>query len=131
MATQSDIENVFGVENVRLWSNLDPDATATDTDRVALALATAADDVDGMFRGGNRTDLLPLPSGNYLVTDWIAKKAGVWLYQSRPTGGTGDAAVSYSDMIEAVDKQIGQYISGARKFNVGIDYPTAPYMHIG
>lgn len=130
MATQADIENVFGVANVAAWSNLDPDETTADTDRIALALANAEENIADMFRGGNRPELLPLPT-NYQTTDWVAKKAGVWLFQSRPTGGQGDASVSYADMIEEVDRVIGLYISGARRFNRSETGPTAPYMYKG
>ena len=78
----TDIQNVFGLSNVTLWSNLDNTSTTTDTTRIAAALAYADDEIDNFFRGGPYAVPLILNSG-CAPTTWAAKLAGIWLYDSR------------------------------------------------
>src|SRR5258708_558722 len=40
-ASQADIENLFGVENVARWSQLDNEVTTADTSRIAASLEYA------------------------------------------------------------------------------------------
>lgn len=131
--TQADLERVYGVENIRVWSNLEPDVDASegaDTSRIADAITAATNEVNDMFRPMGYY-ALPLPTTNSTIRDWIATKAGVWLFSSRPSGG-GDAAATWADKVEQVDIAIERYQSRAREF--GSDVPqvyggaTMPYV---
>lgn len=48
-ADQSDVEGVFGVENVREWSNTENLTAPADTDRIAARLADADDTIDTAY----------------------------------------------------------------------------------
>ena len=86
-SAQSDIENIFGVTNVAVWSQLDPtQPLGTDnTDRIQTALNYSDARIISFFRnyGNYVTPLVPLNTDVNLVTRWGATLAGVWLYESR------------------------------------------------
>jgi phage gp36-like protein len=91
--SQSDIESVYGVENVARWSNLDNSTTLADAARIAASIAYAESYVQGRFRQSRY--VLPFSGGDMtLVRDWCAKIAGVWLYESRGLQGVGDGQES-------------------------------------
>ena len=87
-AIQTDIENVFGVQNVAQWSNLDNVSPGADTGRITVALNLAEEYVNNRLR--NSIYVVPLQiRGNaagatmYMITDMVARWAGCWLYESR------------------------------------------------
>jgi phage gp36-like protein len=84
-AAQSDIESQFGVNNVRVWSQLDNSVTTADESRIQQALNFADARIISTFAGfGNYVSpLAPLGTDVMLVTRWAAVLAGAWLYQSR------------------------------------------------
>jgi phage gp36-like protein len=114
-ADQADVEDVFGVENVARWSQLQNDVTAADTNRIQRALAGADADVDDFFRGGPYA--LPLPV-NRTTTDWAATLAGVWLVQSRQRGAD-DELGWVTDLEKAVRREMAAY--RARILRLGDD----------
>jgi hypothetical protein len=85
---QSDVENVFGIQNVLRWSNLDNNAPTADTNRIAVACSLADEYINNRLT--NSIYLIPLQiRGNagvntmYMITDLSARWAGCWLYESR------------------------------------------------
>ncbi|MEK7767961.1 MAG: phage protein Gp36 family protein [bacterium] len=114
--TQADIENVFGAPSVKVWSNLVATATAVDTARVAAAIAWAEYTINSKFAGSPYT--VPFGTVNVVITDWAAKLAGVWLFQSRRPreGEGGDAEGGVGAHEQWVMDQIGLYLCGARRF---------------
>ena len=85
-SVRTDLDGVFGKNNVDAWADLDGDQDAAKiTTRIANAIVTADDRIDSFMRGG----LYSLPLVNKLsetpviIRDVSAKLAGVWLYESR------------------------------------------------
>jgi hypothetical protein len=84
---QSDIENVFGVQNVAIWSNLEGSASNTiaNPTQVASAINYASNYVEMMM--ANSIYAIPLQGTQGalppVLIDIIAKIAGFWLYSSR------------------------------------------------
>lgn len=97
--TQSDIEDIFGTQNVAQWSNLDNVTQTADTNRIARALQHATDEINTTFRGGIYAVPLVLNSGAGTVVAWAAKIAGIWMYNNR----------GQLDTITAADGSTHQY----------------------
>lgn len=84
--TQADIESVFGVENVAVWSNLENESSTADTDRIADAIENAEEEVESRFAGSMYAVPFTNASGGSGLTrvkSWCARLAGAWLYNSR------------------------------------------------
>ena len=102
---QSDIENVWGVDNVTKWANLDNADNLTALSRINASITYAEAVINDRFRAGG-VYTVPL-SGNStnalaVITDMAAKLAGIWLYRSR---GVMDRATA-SDKMTAVMEEI-------------------------
>lgn len=129
-ATQSDIENVFGVANVRAWSLLDPESeeTTADTARVALALSLAERTIDDRFRRGRY--VVPFVGTSAVLTDWCAKIAGVWLYSCRGVNASRDADVEERILWHrrAALEEMDLYLAEQRDLGLSESYnsPTGP-----
>ena len=128
-ADQADIENVFGEENVKKWSNLDNSADSANTTRIGEGLTWADSFINDSFRESRWA--LPLALGGTtpaVVKDWAAKLAGIWLYQNRGTRDTNDEGTKYQDMEDDVKADIQMYTAGVRTFaaDVGDTHATAP-----
>lgn len=81
-SARSDIEDVFGVDNVDKWADLDNDANATKiTNRIARAIVVADEKVNAALRGGAID--VPVSGSSVLITNNAAILAGVWLYDAR------------------------------------------------
>lgn len=112
-STQSDIEDVFGIDNVRTWSNLQNDITDADTDRIARALVWADRYIDNRFRGSSY--IIPLTpaagvDGLPEIVDLSARLAGLWLYKSRPNRDAEDIFPEQTQ--KEVDDLIDRYLDG-------------------
>jgi phage gp36-like protein len=118
---QTHIEDVFGVENVARWSNLENESADADTGRIALAIAKAEQEVHDRFRGGRYT--LPFTGSLSVVRDWCAKLAGAWLYSSRGARASdADEAGSFAlGNRRAALEEMDLYLAGARR----LDSPLA------
>jgi len=116
-AAQSDVEAVFGTANVAVWSNLDSDSTTANTSRIASAIAVAEQSIDDRLRGGPYS--LPLTAvgsgGLVTVTDWAARLAGVWLYESR--GVEDETANQIAAHKKMVHGEIDAYMAGTRRLD--------------
>ncbi|MBI5724604.1 MAG: DUF1320 family protein [Planctomycetes bacterium] len=126
--TQTDIENVFGSNNVISWSNLDNDTTTANTTRIAEAITYAEGLIDDKFRGGPYA--LPFSPVPAVVKDWAAKLAGLWLYDARGHRGKTeeDAIDKYAAMKGEIENQMAEYAGGARKFSAAraASMPNSP-----
>ncbi len=129
---QTDIENVFGATNVRAWSNLDNNASTTNTTRVASAIAYAEQLIEDRFR--NSDYAVPLSgAGLVIVKDWAAKLAGVWLYSSRGFRQNDDGTEGNRILFHRreVEETMDLYLSGSRTLDCARRWnnePTAPYV---
>lgn len=84
-ATQTDIEEIFGVPNVKKWADRDGDGVeANITARITKALAYADVTINDRLRDSQYTVIpftdSPLPES---VVDVAAKLAAIWLYENR------------------------------------------------
>ncbi|HUB27552.1 MAG TPA: hypothetical protein VL992_19155 [Tepidisphaeraceae bacterium] len=134
-AQQSDIEDIFGVMNVAIWSQLDPTQPpgTADTDRIQTALNFADAKIVSFFRnyGNYVTPLSPQGNDIALVTRWDATLAGIWLYQSRGQRDDTKDGNKYTKMAEAVIAEMGPYraqdkLDAARRWPA----PTAPAANV-
>lgn len=88
-ADQADIEDIYGVENVRLWSNLENESGDADATRIARALEYADRWIDRELRVAGYSvaadpNVIPTTSDDFdHLTDVAAEAAGAWLYKSR------------------------------------------------
>jgi phage gp36-like protein len=130
-AMQSDIEDIFGVTNVAIWSQLDPTQPpgTPDTTRIQRALDYACSKIESFFRnhGNYAIPLTPQNDDVNLVTRWAATLAGVWLYQSRGQRDDTPDGNKYTAMAEQVLAEMGPYrsqekLDAARRWPA----PTAP-----
>lgn len=120
--SQSDIEDVFGKDNVAVWSNLDGE-TGAETARIARAIAIAEEDVENRFRGGKY--LLPFSPIPEVVKNWCATLAGIWLFENRPGYKTTDEEwEGFTKLEEKVGDDIDAYTSGARQLDTGLASAT-------
>jgi len=127
---KSDIESVFGADNVAAWSNLDNTDAGANEDRIDAAIAYAEAVIDDRFRTSRYA--VPLQGDGatlYVVKDWAAKLAGIWLYESRGLRDANDEGNKLRDMLRAVHADISAYLAGQRRLRATpaeADAPTAP-----
>lgn len=82
-AGRSDVEDIFGVNNVKKWADIDGDGVAaTITARITRALEFANGHIDDRLRSGPYAVPFSTPYPVSLI-DAAAKIAGVWLYEGR------------------------------------------------
>jgi len=110
---KSDIENVFGKDNVARWSNLDGEVGA-DTTRINTAIAVAEEEVENRFRGGRYA--IPFSTPSEVVKSWCARLAGIWLFENRPGFNKADTQKEgFQDMKDDLASEIEAYTSGQRQ----------------
>lgn len=118
--TRTEIDDVYGNENVTRWSQLDPDLTTADTARITRAIEWAENYVQDRLRGGRYT--VPFGSVTSTVEHWLAALAGWWLFEHRRVReGGGDAAEDYSKRREVIEGEIDAVLSGS----ITLDMPLA------
>ena len=86
--TRAQIEDVFGVTNVKLWADLDNDQDDTTiTDRITRAIADMTDLIDNEMREAPYpipfTDIGGSPATPVLIRQIAVKLAAVDLYEAR------------------------------------------------
>jgi len=84
--TRSDIERVFGAENLSRWASIESDVDPDVTDsRIAHAIDIAEAEVDSILAGSPlRVPVATTPDGTpTLIREAAATLAGVYLYESR------------------------------------------------
>ncbi len=125
--TKSDIEAVFGVDNMATWSDLENTQGSTNEDRVDTAIAHAESLVDDRFRHSRYAVPLQGIDGSVpaVVVDWAAKLAGIWLYESRGLRD-GDQDNQLAGIKSAVETGMDAYLSGKRRLNAVTSEGDAP-----
>lgn len=84
----SDIEQIFGTENVDFWADLSgSDEASTKAARKEWARELATEMVDNILRGTPYAVPAKSPSGSTpkTIVDLTARLAGLWLYEARGT----------------------------------------------
>jgi phage gp36-like protein len=125
-AAQSDVESQFGIDNVRVWSQLDNTQTSADVSRIQQSLDYADGRIISAFAnfGNYVMPLAPLGTDVALVTRWAAVIAGAWLYQSRglrDDDPEGDHVARLQGQVEA---EMLRY-RGNEKLNAARRWPAA------
>lgn len=121
-STQTDLEDVFGRDNIRTWSNLDQNDETVDTARITKAITWADRQIDNTFRRSKYAVPLISVDGNDLVevTDWSARLAGQWLKYSHAGGEIFDEDTdertkrvrSLTHIVKQVVDEMRLYIGG-------------------
>jgi phage gp36-like protein len=130
---KSDIEDVFGVENVSQWSQLDNEQASANDDRIDAAIAYAEQIVEDRFRGSRYQVPLSATAGTlHQVKHWCTVLAGRWLYHTR---GLRDAESddTLALLAEGVEREITDYVSGVREMAAAHaeTEPTGPSIQRG
>jgi phage gp36-like protein len=125
-ATQSDVESQFGVENVRVWSQLDNSQTGPDVSRIQQALDYADGRLISTFAnfGNYATPLAPIGTDAALVTRWAAVFAGAWLYQSRGLRDDDSQGDHVARLQSQAETEMLRY-RGSEKLNAARRWPAA------
>ena len=130
---QSDIEDQFGKDNVKVWSDLDGTGSL-DAARITRSIEYAEDRIDDYFRDDRyQIPLVFAASIPGTVKRWASILAGAWLYQGR--GLRDEAAgeriaimVSGEDGRGGVEGDLREYSAGIRKLDAALiqTMPMAP-----
>lgn len=128
--SQTDIENVYGTDNVAAWSDLTGGDTANTT-RIASAISYAEGFVENYFRVSRYQVPFVQLSGAYdvVLVDWMAVLAGDWLYRSREVRRKTDTPGRTSANVERVKEEMSDTLALKVGLNVGLradPMPTAP-----
>ncbi len=127
---QTDIEDVFGQDNVAKWSQLDNDVNTADTSRITKSITYAEETVNDRFR--NSRYAVPFTGTiSEKIKEWCAKLAGIWLYENRGIRDTNTEGNKFTGMKDDVNEEINKYLSGARQLNATAhdgSAPTAPFI---
>jgi len=118
---QSDLEDLFGINNIAVWSNLDDTNTTADADRIARAIVFAENYVESRLRG--TTVAVPLDTVTPILTHTIATIAGYWLYSPRGMRDSDTVANRMKTMRDDVEALLESVAEGS--VAVG-DIPTPP-----
>ena len=131
---RTDIEAIFGIQNVAKWADLDNDQDAEKVEaRIDKAIAFADNKIDDRLRRSVYT--VPLEGAGdedppSSVVDMAATFAGVWLYESRgvmdfdPDTGIARHQLSYQK--KAVETKLRNILSGVETIDCirsGTDIP--------
>lgn len=126
----NDVYNKFGEDNIAIWSNLDNDTEATvDTTRLNAAIEYAEEYVQDRFRNGRYQVPFVATTGTLprCIVDWMATKAGAWLYENRGTRD-GSNNADWENRIAAltrnIDADIDSVLAGTRELQLAPTWPT-------
>lgn len=129
--SSSDVIDVFGQDNVYVWSNLEG-GTTLNAARVTAAIAYAEEDVENRFRNGRY--VLPFSPIPYVLKYWCSVLAGLWLFNCRPdypseSEEDNEEARGYTRLAKKIEKDIDAYVAGQRILACALTSggkPTAP-----
>jgi len=123
---QGDLELMFGVKNIRVWSNLENDsATTTDALRVTEAILQAEAELQSLFEMSSYS--WPIPT-DPRVRRWVCTLAVHWLYMSRGLRETEDLDNKLEALKNRVLQEVKLVLLGASKLQSprAEGHPTAP-----
>jgi hypothetical protein len=125
-AVQSDVESQFGIDSVRVWSQLDNSQTTADVSRIQQALDFADGKIISTFAnfGNYVTPLAPIGTDIALVTRWAAVIAGAWLYQSRGMRDIDAQSDHIAGLRAIVETEMLRY-RASEKLNAARRWPAA------
>ncbi len=118
---QSDVEDQFGIDNVKVWSDLE-NADVVNTARITRAIAYAEDRIDSWFRGGRYAVPFVFKAGiDATLIDWASIYAGAKLYRHRglrdeDAGERIRELVTGGDVGGGVDQDIREFMALSRQF---------------
>lgn len=116
----SDLENVFGRDNINHWADLDNDDNAgTISSRINWAINLATAEVQAQLTATSYT--WDVVVGHILVNNAIAIKAGLWLYANRAKSDEGDGTTPTNPMRRHekwLDLFFKQLSTGALKLDI-------------
>ena len=120
--TQSQIEDVFGVENIQTWSDLDNSGT-TDTARIARAIAVVSERIDDVARITNYK--IPLADEDAAtsasLSDLAATLAGIWLYEARGSQDFNPQTGEVAHRLEFKRQRAEQMLNDIRDQRIRLD----------
>ncbi len=117
--TVTDINNVYGTDNVIAWSDLTGGDTLNTT-RVTSAIAYAERYAENKFRA-SRYQVPFVITGSALdpqLVDWVAVMAGDWLYRSRQVRRKSDTEGQTTASIERIREEMSEALAGQIKLGV-------------
>ncbi len=123
---QSDIEKIFGVDNIRLWSNVENDDDDADTTIINAQITKSETKIEARFRGGRYAVPFVVTGTNGLepIKELMARDAGVGIYLTRGSTSSGEEAEEENDRMEKqakrVEKDLLGYLSSARTLDLEI-----------
>lgn len=126
-STQSNVEAIFGAENVARWGRVNTDDDSSDVaTNVTNAIAWADAQIDGLFQDGPYA--IPFATVPTLVAHWSALLAGVYLYRRRGMSDDDEAGNKLTEMEKDARREMAWYVSGSRRFSIATQHtgPTAP-----
>ena len=103
LISRTDLDNVWGVNNIDTWAALNADDDATDiSDRVTQAITWASAEINNRFRSSKYTTPLSFNNDSAAFLTIVATFAGWWLYASRGVNATdeGDEVTRRFEMAE-------------------------------
>lgn len=127
--SQTDVEDIFGQDNVAKWSQLDNDVITADTSRITKSITYAEETVNDRF-SNSRWDITT-GTVSEKVKEWSAKLAGIWLYENRGIRDTNTEGNKFTSMKDDVNEEINKYLSGESRLNATAhdgSAPTAPFI---
>lgn len=125
-AAQCDVESQFGIDNIRVWSQLDNTQATADVARIQQALNYADGMIISTFAnfGNYVTPLAPIGTDAVLVTRWAAVIAGAWLYQSRGMRDEDSEGDHLAGLLKQVEAEMLRYRAN-EKLNAARRWPAA------
>ena len=122
--TRDDIEDLFGVENVKKWADLDGDGNAVSiAARIARAIVVASAHIDDRLRGGPY--VLPVAGSPATLVDLAAALAGIWLYEARGVEDYDEATGEIRDKVNARRKRAEKTLRDIRSGAIRLDATLA------
>ena len=123
LPTIADLQQIYGINNIHDWANLDNDNDPTKiANRVTWAIARGYDYILG--RLNKRFDISTFVTYPSVIFQLIAKRAGIELYTSPRGIVDGDAATAQLNAISLeIEARLDQILSGQLQL---LDAPVLP-----
>jgi hypothetical protein len=125
---QNRLQQKWGVENIRQWSNTDNYSLPANVSSIQYALTLADDEINQFFNNGPYN--VPLSPVLAIMTDWANTLAGYWLYTNRGIFEKGDEMGGKLTKLRAdALAQMAAYKGGALTLPCSRRWPgpTAPF----